>query len=465
MATLKQNWFFVIGTAAWLTGCQTPPSHDNSMNLKEYQLTQDPKGHFLNQRQAFSPYDQWLVYDNRNDDSKIGVNTSVEMINTTTGEIKTVYEAPSSNEYGPGVGAAAFNPKRNEVIFIHGLSNFDAEKPYGITRRTGLAVDIDKENSLVWKDARHVMGPFTPGALRGGTHAHSYSGDGHWISFTYNDDVLAELAKVDSSVKDLRNIGVMIDQGPVLVKNEDAENFSGTIFSVIVSETTPNPQPGSDQIEKAYEEGWVGTNGYAKPDGTRIEKALAFLGDTRDANGQLVSEVFIVDLDGGLTVADPAKPLEGTATTPPSPPAGVTQRRLTFTADQKYPGVRGPRQWLRSLPDGSLIFFPMKDEHGIVQVYGISPNGGDIQQITNNSFSLETAFSVSADGKYLAYGYQEDVYVTDVANGETSNVSPSRSYESAELGNINWSNHGHMLAYNRKVRSGNNSYFQIFILK
>jgi hypothetical protein len=456
---------YYYGLALIVAACGSAKTPDTTMNLKEYQLTTDAKGHFLNQRQAFSPDDQWLVYDNRKEDSQIGLNTSVELVNLSNGEVKQVYNAPESNEFGPGVGAAAFHPKKDEVIFIHGLNNFDSVKPYGVTRRTGLAVALDKNNQLSWKDARDVVPPFTPGALRGGTHAHSCSGDGRWISFTYNDDVMADLSKTNPTKKDLRNIGVMIDRGPVTVNSETAESFGGSMFSVIVSETTENPTLGSDEIEKAYEEGWVGINGYVKADGSHVSKALAFLGDTRDANGQLVVEVFIVDLDVDLTKADPERPLEGTTTSRPFPPASVRQRRLTYTVDQKHPGVQGPRQWLRSSPDGSLIFFPMKDENGIVQVYAVSPNGGSISQITRNAFSLDTSFSASADGLYLAWGYQQDVYLTNSQTGETTKVSPERDYESTDLSNINWSNKGHTLAYNRKVVTPEGAFYQVFILK
>ncbi|MEQ9374237.1 MAG: DUF3748 domain-containing protein [Imperialibacter sp.] len=465
MKAKRRSRLSFLGVALSLAACGPSKIPKTTMILKEYQLTSDARGHFLNQRQAFSPDDQWLVYDNRNDDAQIGLNTSVEMVNVSTGEQKLVYKAPVSNDYGPGVGAAAFSPKHNEVIFIHGLGNYDAAKPYGVTRRTGLAVDLTANNLPSRKDARDVLPPFTPGALRGGTHAHSYSGDGRWISFTYNDDVIAELSKTDSTKKDLRNIGVMIDKGPVAVASETAESFGGTMFSVIVSETTETPRPGSDEIEKAYEEGWVGTNGYVKADGSRVEKALAFLGDTRAANGQLVAEVFIVDLDTDLTKSDPERPLEGTTTSRPFPPAGVRQRRLTYTADRKYPGVQGPRQWVRSLPDGSLIFFPMKDTDGVVQVFAVSPNGCEISQITHNGFSLDTSFSISADGKYLAYGYNQDVYLTNIQTDETSKVSPERNYESTDLNNINWSNEGHVLAYNRKVITPEGAFYQVFILK
>jgi hypothetical protein len=45
-----------------------------------------------------------------------------------------------------------------------------------------------------------------------------------------------------------------------------------------------DPAPGSDEINRAYEEGWVGNH------------ALAFIGDTLSVNGDKVPELFIVEL-------------------------------------------------------------------------------------------------------------------------------------------------------------------------
>ena len=36
------------------------------------------------------------------------------------------------------------------------------------------------------------------------------------------------------------------------------------MFSVIVAKVTENPQPGSDEIDKAFDEGWIGTKGYRR---------------------------------------------------------------------------------------------------------------------------------------------------------------------------------------------------------
>lgn len=182
----------------------------------EQQLTNGHQGHTIHHTQAFSPTDEWIVYDTRRrEDDIAGAN------------------------------------------------------PYGFTRRTGVCVDLVAPHQPIYMDARHIAHPYTAGALRGGTHAHSWSGDGQWISFTYNDYVLEQLSKTDSSVKDLRVIGVMAPFGKVSVLESDSgENHSGDFFSVIVTQVTETPEPDSDQIDRAFDECWTGRDGYQRLDGT-----------------------------------------------------------------------------------------------------------------------------------------------------------------------------------------------------
>lgn len=107
----------------------------------------------------------------------------------------------------------------------------------------------------------------------------------------------------------------------------------------------------------------------------------------------------------------------------------------------------------------------MKDEDGIVQVFAISPNGGDVKQITYNPFSLETSFSLDPKGEYVAYGYNQEIYISEIKTGNTEKIPIKKNYKSAELSNINWSNNGKIIVYNRKVVAKNEAYFQIFALK
>jgi hypothetical protein len=126
----------------------------------------------------------------------------------------------------------------------------------------------------------------------------------------------------------------------------------------VVTRTADRPRPGSDEISRAFEDAWVGTHGYRRADGSWQRWALAFQGHVVTASGEVITEAFIVDLPDDLTVAGDG-PLEGTATTRPRPPRGTVQRRLTDTAGRKYPGLQGPRHWLRSAPDGSRIAFTL----------------------------------------------------------------------------------------------------------
>src|SRR5690606_15294525 len=117
----------------------------------------------------------WVVYDSRNGDTHIGITSTIAMVNIEAKQIKRLYTTPNQTEFGPGVGAATFNPVQDRVLFIHGLTNCTKDQPYGFTRRTGVSIAIDNPDVPIFVDARDVKPPYTPGALRGGTHAHCWS--------------------------------------------------------------------------------------------------------------------------------------------------------------------------------------------------------------------------------------------------------------------------------------------------
>lgn len=456
-----------------LTACQfgknkpAMGTDDFFSDVREIQLTTDKRGHFLHTVQPFSPDDQWLVYDTRNNDTHIGRTCCIEMVNTDSKDILPLYSTEGQTVFGPGVGAVTFNPKKHQVLFIHGLRNSGPDRPYSFSRRTGVSIQVKSPQKPIFLDARDITAPYTPGALRGGTHAHTWSPDGQWISFTYNDDVMTKLAeKPNSGVKDLRMVGTMAPLGPLKVgKESSGEHIDGQMFTVVVSEVYENPEPGSDEIDRAYGDGWIGDTGYAKPNGERQNRAIAFLGDTRDAKGNKLTEVFVVDLPMDITLATEGRPIEGTTKTRPMPPAGTIQKRITYTKDRKYPGVQGPRHPLRSLLDGSIIFFMMKDDNGLVQIYGVSPNGGEIQQITRNNASVDTTFDLSPDGKWLVYGIDEQICITEISSGQIKKIPFDPTSKASGLRAINWSNDGKMIAYNRKVMEKDTGYYQAFVLK
>ncbi|MNK03725.1 translocation protein TolB [compost metagenome] len=428
--------------------------------MLERQLTTDAKGHFLNTNQCFSADGKWLVYDTRNDDSKIGSTGSIEMVNVLTGEIKLLYQTKNQTEYGPGVGAASFSPATNRVVFIHGIRNANEKNPYGFTRRTGVAIDVDNPEVPIFMDARDVKPPFIPGALRGGTHAHSWSGDGQWLSFTYNDDVIAQLSKINQKVQDLRTVGVMFPGKVNVAEEANGENNSAEMFAVVVTKVTENPTPGSDDIDKAFDECWIGNRGYQKADGSRQERAIAFQGNVKDEHGDSKTEIFVVDLPTDLSIAKLGEALAGTVTRRPDVPAGIKQRRITFTKE----GVLGPRHWLRSSPDGTQIAFLSKDTFGFINAFVVSPNGGLVKQISFNSFDIQSGLNFSPNGRYISYVAQNAIYITELATGESKQLIESSAQEDRPVSAVIWSPDGKTLAYNRYVKN-DGSYLQIFLLK
>ena len=430
------------------------------MDYKDRQLTSGPQGHTINPSQVFSRDDQWIVFDSRNDDTGIGKTSTISMVNTHTCEIRELYRTKNQTAFGPGVGAATFSPVDNKVLFLHGIRNADVERPYDLTRRTGVAIDIDHPEILQFMDARDIMAPFTPGALRGGTHAHSWSADGRWISCTYNDYVLQQLSKKDSSVKDLRTVAVIAPFGKVIVPANGEENNKGDMFAAVVTRVTADPRPGTDEIDRAFDETWIGKNGYRKNNGQFQRHAIAFQGNVRDENNQIKTEIFIADIPDDITKPSADGPLQGTASTMPYPPAGVVQRRITHLKD----GVYGPRHWLRSTSDGKLIAFLSKDDKGLIQVYGVSTHDGAIRQLTFNDFSVQSTFNFSPDDKYLAYIADNSIFINELHTNKVERITKRYPNAEAPVNGIVWSHDGKSVACNRYVQSNGKMFLQIFLL-
>jgi dipeptidyl aminopeptidase/acylaminoacyl peptidase len=302
--------------------------------------------------------------------------------------------------------------------------------------------------------------------LRGGSHVHVFSPDGAWVSNTYEDEVLARLGAVtgEGSDRDFnqRNIAVSVPApgaNGVHVARGHPRNQDGDFFSVVVTRTVNRPKPGSDEISRAFEEGWVAGS---STDGGR---QLAFLGNVTARDGREHAEVFLVELPADLTRAGEV-PLEGTAERRPAPPAGVVQRRLTFTAERKFPGVvTAPRHWLRASPDGGYLAFLMMDDAGVVQLWTVSPRGGEPRQVTRNETGVSSAFTWSPDGRRIAHGMDGSVCVTELADGRTTRLTPRRIGAEVPLPYAGvFSPDGRAVAYLRNVAADGATFSQIFVV-
>ncbi len=423
----------------------------------ERQLTHAPHGHVLTNINVWSPDSRWIVYDVRRVDSVFD-GTRIEQVEVATGKVQTLYETKN----GAACGVVTYHPRESKVVFIHGPEQPTSEWSYGMTRRRGAIVEVGRPGVAHPLDAMNYAPPFTPGALRGGSHVHVFSPDGAWVSNTYEDEVLARLgaATGEGSGRDFnqRNIAVSVPAtavGGVRVAATHPRNHDGDYFSVLVTRTVNQPRPGSDEISRAYEEGWVmGADG---------RRALAFLGNVTAHDGREHSEVFIVDLPEDLARAGEA-PLEGTPTRRPAPPAGVVQRRITFTGERKFRGVAPtPRHWLRASPDGTQIAFLMMDDAGVVQLWTVSPRGGAPRQVTRTTSGIASAFTWSPDGRAIAHVMDGGVCVTEVASGRTLLLSDAGVGAVLPFACV-FSPDGRQITFMRNVASGGGSFTQVFVV-
>ena len=437
-----------VGEALTLIGHATAPR----------QVTHATHDHVLTNINAWSPDGRWLVYDLRDEAGFNG--RRIEQINVETGEVQCLHETSG----GAGCGVATYHPRAPKVVFILGPEP-SADWSYGFSRRRGVIVDARQPGTSRSLDAMNYTPPFTSGALRGGSHVHVFSPDGQWVSFTYDDELLARLPAGGTHDANQRNVGIAVPAGPVRVNRNHPRNNDGDYFSVLVTRTVNRPHPGSDEINRACEEGWVGADGYVRADGTRQQRALAFQGTVIAPDGREHAEVFIVDLPEEIAAA-PGAPLEGTESTRPAPPAGARQRRLTFTTARRHPGiVASPRHWLRASPDGTQIAFLLKDAAGVVQLWTVSPNGGAPRQITRNVTGISSAFTWSSDGRWIAHTMDRSVCVTEVASGHSVRLTAPVDESFAPLPHACvFSPDGTRIAYMQQVETRGASLTQLFVI-
>lgn len=363
-------------------------------------------GRVLTHTNVWSPDGAWLVYDTRSDPAGTHFDgTRIERVHARTGAVETLYTSAN----GAHCGVATYDPAGG-VLFILGPEHPDAAWGYGPARRQGVALHNGVLTNL---DARDLTPPFTPGALRGGSHVHVAHPAGRLVSFTYDDHVLSELppGTPDADLNQ-RNVAVADWSRAVAVPATHPRNHAGGAFSVVVTRTVNAPTPGSDEISRACEEAWVGGS-----------RTLAFQGTVVTADGATITEAFAVDLPDDLTAPGDG-PLEGTATYRPAPPRGTVQRRLTDTTGHRYPGLASQRHWLRSDGFGRRVGVLKRDTDGVVQFWAVTPVGGDLRQVTRSSMPVASAFTWHPDGERVAFVMGDCVCLADVTTEAVSRLTP-----------------------------------------
>lgn len=416
-----------------ISNIRHPASHTNNYKIQE--LTINDMGHTIHHNNVFSKDDTWIVFDGRNDDTKIGETSTIGIVNTHTGEEKIIYQTHEQTVYGPGVGAASFSPVDDRVIFIHGLANADSIKPYDMSRRVGVGIDVNAPNKFFHYDARDTKYPYTTGSLRGGTHSHCWSADGRMISFTYNDEF------VDS---DLRLVGVMVPVEKPIIVGKGGENNDGNMFSAIVTEVVREPRWGSDEISKAFDECWVGST-----------NRIAFQGHTRNAKGDTVTEIYLVDIDEDMIKRD--KDAVGQKGERPHVPQGIRQIRLSRTDK----GLSDLRHWLRSSPDGRYIYALAKDEDGRNQIVQCNTQTGEFVFVSAFDFSVNSPINISYKGDKIAFFSNNNVYVFDIESRIHERITAFTEEDLSVVGAPVFSRKGDRIAFNQFVSVNGNENIQI----
>jgi len=359
---------------------------------KPEQLTHAPHGHDLDNNDNFTPDGRYVVYDTRETIGPgIEHSTSIEMLDLETGDVTVLYdvgEHRTGANAAPGVGAVSFSPDGTEVAFIHGppLDQLDARGPYAKTNRNGAMVRVAEPGVVHWLDYRDVATDrdTLPGAHRGGTHRHEYSRDGSRIGFTYDDHLVREHG---------RTIGY-------LEPHPDAPGGASHWFALLVR-TVPEADAQPGDIVTALGDSWVDAEGTSR----------AFIGTIVEEEGGTQQSLFVADVPKSvdITTADAGGPDRY-----PSPPEGVTIRRLTYEwAD----GI------VRGSYDGKRIAYYGKDDAGIRQLFVIDADATDARQVTSLDQDIEQSLRWHPSDEALLAISGGDVFMVSLKEADFGEVT------------------------------------------
>jgi Tol biopolymer transport system component len=107
----------------------------------------------------------------------------------------------------------------------------------------------------------------------------------------------------------------------------------------------------------------------------------------------------------------------------------------------------------------------MRDDAGIVQIWTISPNGGEPRQLTYNPFDVASAFSWSPNGRSIAYVADNSVFVSDVATGVATRLTTRADAAAAPRPEACvFSPNGKRIAYVRPVENNGRTFNQVFVV-
>lgn len=370
----------------------------------------------LTNANVWSPDSTWIVFDRRTDAAGSRFDsTTIERMFVATGETDVLYRSGHEAH----VGVATVNPVDGRVVFIHGPEHPTDDWPYSACHRQGMIVDPGKPGRALPLEARDLVPPFTRGALRGGSHVHTWDSRGEWVSFTYEDHLQPNR----------RTVGLAIP-GLVSVPKTHPRNHDGRHASVVSVATVVEPQPGRDEMSRAFEDAWIPGR-----------RSITFIGEVRAAEGRRVNELFRLDYPDRFELPDP-----GPSGMLPRPPREFEPIRLTRFAESRNPRWAGglttaPRHWPRA--SGHRVACLV----GTGQLILVSFDGS----IDETEITVDSAFTWHPDGAHLIAVVDGRPSRIDVARRRVVPLSDERARPEACV----VSPDGTMVAFVTESQAGN----------
>ena len=108
----------------------------------------------------------------------------------------------------------------------------------------------------------------------------------------------------------------------------------------------------------------------------------------------------------------------------------------------------------------------MKDDNGVVQLWTVSPNGGEPRRITRNTTNIGSAFTWSPDGRWITHVLDARICITDVSTGDTCFLTgPANDHRFAPRPEACvFSPDGQNIAFVRPVLAHGEVWNQIFVV-
>ncbi len=117
----------------------------------------------------------------------------------------------------------------------------------------------------------------------------------------------------------------------------------------------------------------------------------------------------------------------------------ATDNETTGRVDEEFGGRSQPfsgQNWLDDLfhyrflqrfPQGTQIAFLMRDDNGIVQLWLISPQGGEPRQLTHNKTDIQSAFNWHPSGEWLGFVLDNRIACAHAQSGEVEYLTENHA--------------------------------------